>query len=180
MALMSGMPWIAIHLPHTPSRQKRYSIPAQAMEFRHPAHAPRSSAWRGQCCQKTGNCVPARCQNCGRTGSLVMPEVVEHQTQELERLERAAEDNPRPEAIGAAAAKPPSTPEEERTAKAWFLPYLIVGAILGAAIFFLDWQDSIFRPLTAERIHRYLLGGMGVVVLLAAAKALDIYVIGRL
>jgi small-conductance mechanosensitive channel len=108
-----------------------------------------------------------------------MPETIQQQTEELERLERAAEESNRPEDIPSAAARPHAA-VEARVSKLWFLSYFAVGAVLGAAIFLLDWQGDIFRPQTAARIHRYLLGTMGVLGLIAGAKAVDVYAISRL
>ena len=109
-----------------------------------------------------------------------MPETVEQQTEELGRLERAAEVSGRPEDISHVAAR--RDPDvQERTSKLWFLSYVAILAVLGLGIFLLDWQNSIFRPETAARIHRwYLLGAMGVVGLLGGAKAVDVYAISRL
>jgi small-conductance mechanosensitive channel len=62
----------------------------------------------------------------------------------------------------------------------WFISYLVFAAVLGLAILLLDWQEFRFRPVTAERMHRYLVGALGVVGLLAAAKAVDVFILVRL
>ncbi|MEY2410364.1 MAG: hypothetical protein QOF48_3034 [Verrucomicrobiota bacterium] len=108
-----------------------------------------------------------------------MPDSTEQQTQELKRLERAAEESNRPEDIPAAAATSQRTPTPSAS-KFWFVPYVAIGAVLGIALFFLDWQSSLFQPQTAARIHRYILGAFGVLILLTAARAIRIYAISRL
>jgi len=108
-----------------------------------------------------------------------MAEAVQEQTKELERLEQAAEEASRPEEIQRNAARqhPPDVP---KNFKIWFVSYLAVAAVLGAAIFLLDWKESLFSTLTREKIHRYLLGALGIVALLTAAKVMEVFVISRL
>jgi hypothetical protein len=98
-----------------------------------------------------------------------MAEAVQEQTKELERLEQAAEEASRPEEIRRNAARqhPSAVP---KNSKIWFVSYLAVAAVFGAAIFLLDCKESLFSTPTREKIHRYLLGALGIVGLLTAAK----------
>jgi small-conductance mechanosensitive channel len=108
-----------------------------------------------------------------------MSESVQEEVKELEKLEQAAEEASQPEQIRQNAAKA-QVQIPAGASKLWFLSYLIAAGVLGAAIFLVDWQQAFFRPATAEKIRRYLLGGMAIVGLLGMAKAVEIYAIGRL
>jgi small-conductance mechanosensitive channel len=108
-----------------------------------------------------------------------MGEQVEAEVKELEKLEQAAEETTAPEEIQERAAQPDVAVPAKRS-HLWFLPYLILLAALGGGIFLLDWQRSFFRPATAEKIYRYLLGGIGVTMVLMVARAVEVYAIGRL
>ncbi len=108
-----------------------------------------------------------------------MAEPVQQQTEELQRLERAAEESTRPEDIPIVAARPQPA-AAAGTSHFWFVWYLLAAAVFGAGLAFLDWKDSFFAPQTAVRIHRYLFGAIGIVSLLAGARALNVYALGRL
>lgn len=108
-----------------------------------------------------------------------MGERVEAEVKELEKLEQAAEETTAPEEIQRRAAQPEATAPPKQS-HLWFIPYLILLAILGGAIFLLDWQRSMFRPATVEKVYRYLLGGISITLLLAVARAIEVYAIGRL
>ena len=101
------------------------------------------------------------------------------EVRELEKLERAAEETTEPEQIEQTAARVEAE-AHSKTSKAWFVPYLIAAGVLGGGIFLLDWQQSLLRASTAEKVHRYLVGGLGIVVILTVARAAEIYAIGRL
>src|ERR1043166_3956124 len=104
---------------------------------------------------------------------------------ELEKLEKAAEEVEQvdekvsPEKIQKKAARPASA-TRAKIPPFWFVPYLIVAAIVGAGILFLEWKPELFRPYIADKIHGYLLGALGVIGVLGAAKALEVYAIGAL
>src|SRR5688572_19990090 len=108
-----------------------------------------------------------------------MGERVEAEVKELEKLEQAAEETTAPEEIQRRAARPEATAPPKQS-HLWFIPYVVLLAILGGAILLLDWQRSLFRPATAEKIYRYLLGGISITLLLAVARAIEVYAIGRL
>src|SRR5437868_4040259 len=108
-----------------------------------------------------------------------MADTIVNQTEELGRLERAAEESTRPEDIPV-VAKRSKHHRHAAVSKFWFVPYLVAGAVLGLGAFVNEWQESWFSPQTAARIHRYLVGGLGAACLLAAARAVDIYAINRL
>jgi hypothetical protein len=108
-----------------------------------------------------------------------MADSIQKQLKELERLEQAAENAEQPQEIQQEA----TSPEPETAARAsnlWFVPYLIAAAVLGGAIFLLDWKESLLRPATAEKVHRYLIGALSIAGLLTAAKAVDVYAVRRL
>ena len=67
----------------------------------------------------------------------------------------------------------------EKAQPFWFVPYLIAAAIIGAGILFVDWKPSLFGETLADKIHRYLLGGLGITGVLAFEKALEVYAIAR-
>jgi small-conductance mechanosensitive channel len=98
------------------------------------------------------------------------------QTKELEKLEQAAEQTTEPEDIQKVAESQP-TP---RVSPAWLIPYVIIAAVLGLGLLLLSWQLERLAPSMAQKIHRYLLGGLSVVLVLAAARAVELYAIARL
>src|SRR5688572_5339021 len=108
-----------------------------------------------------------------------MGEEVQAEVKELEKLEQAAEETSAPEEIQERAARP-EVSAPAKGSPLWFVPYLVLLGILVGAIFLLDWQRAWFRPATVEKIHRYLLGGIGIAIVLAVARALEVYAIGRL
>jgi small-conductance mechanosensitive channel len=101
------------------------------------------------------------------------------QTRELEKLEQVAEQEDNPERIRQ-KADDPKPPEPVKAPRFWFVPYLVVAALCGAGILFLQWRPGLFKASLLEKIQRYLIGGFGIVVLLAAARTIDVYLIGRL
>lgn len=108
-----------------------------------------------------------------------MDENVHEQVNELEKLERAAEESSEPEQIHREAGRP-KTENEAKAPKYWFVPYLVAAAVLGGLILFVDWQQSILRPEVAAKVYRYLLGALAIVGVLALARAVEVYAIGRL
>jgi len=103
-------------------------------------------------------------------------ESAQEQVKELERLEQAAENAGEPEKISQQVVKGPPA----HVPKFWFVGYLVVAGFMGGVIFLLDWQESLLDVAIAEKIHRYLIGGMGIVALLAVSKAIDVYALSRL
>jgi small-conductance mechanosensitive channel len=98
------------------------------------------------------------------------------QSRELEKLEQAAQETTEPEEIQKVAQSQPPPP----VSPAWVVPYLIVASVLGLGLVLLDWQTDRFAPTLAEKFHRYLVGGLSIVLLLAAARAVEVYAIARL
>ena len=101
------------------------------------------------------------------------------QKKELEKLEKAAEQVSEPKHIEQQAskeeAKPPGNPF-------WFIPYLLAAVIAGAALLLLDWSPD-FLHLSAtlgDKIRRYVVGALGVIAVLAAARGVEVYLIERL
>ena len=91
-------------------------------------------------------------------------------------MEQAAENAGEPEKISQQVVKGPPA----HVPKFWFVGYLVVAGFMGGVIFLLDWQESLLDVAIAEKIHRYLIGGMGIVALLAVSKAIDVYALSRL
>jgi len=98
---------------------------------------------------------------------------------ELEKLEKAAEQTSEPQEIQQRADQSKNGPAE-KIPPFWFVPYLAAAGVLGGGLLLLDWKESLFRPSLAERIHRYLPGGFGVVGVLAIARGIEVYAIARL
>src|SRR5437867_4867550 len=93
------------------------------------------------------------------------------QKRQLEKLENAAEHAAEPDEIQQKAEKPENDPNL-KTPAFWFVPYLIACAVAGAGMLLLDWKPSLFNPSLADKIHRYLLGALGVVGVLALERGL--------
>src|SRR5687767_3432579 len=97
------------------------------------------------------------------------------ESRELERLEQAAEEASEPQEIQKTAESQP----KPTVAPGWFVPYVVVAALLGLSLFLLDWQAFRFTPSTLEKIRRYVLGALGIVGLLAVARGVEVYAISR-
>jgi small-conductance mechanosensitive channel len=104
-----------------------------------------------------------------------MREEKAHETKQLEKLEQAAEETAEPEQIEKVAEARP----EPRISWTWFIPYLLVAAAMGFGLLLLDWQGARLGPALAEKIHRYLLGGLSIVVVLAVTRAVEVYAIAH-
>jgi small-conductance mechanosensitive channel len=107
-------------------------------------------------------------------------EEIKGQVESLENLEEAAvaSQSSDPREIEAKATQPEL---RTRTASSawWFLPYVIGALVVGFALLALDWQPWLRDSLT-QKVRRYLFGAAGLIVVLAIAKALDVYLIQRL
>jgi small-conductance mechanosensitive channel len=101
------------------------------------------------------------------------------QKKELEKLERAAQSADEPDKIQQKAAQPEKD-LPDKFSPFWFVPYLAAAAIAGAGILLLDWKPSLLQPSLAVKIHRYLLGALGIAAVLAVERALEVYAIARL
>jgi small-conductance mechanosensitive channel len=104
-----------------------------------------------------------------------MPEEKAPETKQLEKLEQAAEETAEPEQIEKVAETRP----EPKISWAWFIPYLLVAAVIGICLLLLDWQEARVGLSLAEKIRRYLLGGLSFVLILTAARAVELYAIAR-
>jgi len=107
-----------------------------------------------------------------------MEDTVHAQTEELETLELAAEQTSQPEEIQRKADQP-QTADPVKSSIVWILPYLAVAAIAGAGILLLEWKPGLVAISTAVKLERYLLGVLGAVGMLALARGLEVFVIGR-
>jgi small-conductance mechanosensitive channel len=104
-----------------------------------------------------------------------MGEATGEQTRELEKLEQAAEEASEPQEIQKTAESQP----KRTVRRGWFVPYVVVAGLLGLSLFVLDWQAFRFAPSTLEKIRRYLLGALGIAVLLTVARGVEVYAISR-
>ena len=107
-----------------------------------------------------------------------MSQEMEARAKEMQRLEEAAAETERPAEIQKKAGsdeKPASKPSSF-----WFVPYLIAAAVVGAGLLLVEWDKLRLNTSTALKIHRYLLGAIGVIVVLGLAKALHVFAIARM
>src|SRR5256885_15825773 len=93
---------------------------------------------------------------------------------ELEKLEEAAEQAEEPEQIREQAGK---AEEAARSARLWFVPYVLLAAVIGGGIMLVDWNGLPIKHELAVKFHRYLLGALGVIIVLGAAPAIEVYVL---
>lgn len=106
------------------------------------------------------------------------------QTKELKKLEKAAERTAEsqevcePERIEQEAAQEESEPARQPL---WFVPYAIAALVIAAAIVALQQYPDLlpFASTTLDELQRYCLGALGVTVVLAIARGVDVYVIER-
>jgi small-conductance mechanosensitive channel len=111
-----------------------------------------------------------------------MPQEIEEKTQELETLEEAALEAREPEQIEQKAAqhKAEARAEPATEDKVWFAGYIVTALILGGGILLVQWKESLVGASLALKIHRYLLGGLAVTVVLGLSRIVEVYVLGRL
>jgi small-conductance mechanosensitive channel len=101
------------------------------------------------------------------------------ETKQLEKLEKAAQETSHPKAIQE-KAEAPDRPERAGTSFLWFIPYVLAALVAGAGLVYLEWDNGrILRLAIETKIHRYLLGALGIVGVLTVARVLQIYVIAR-
>jgi small-conductance mechanosensitive channel len=104
------------------------------------------------------------------------------ETEQLSRLERAAQQTADPHAIQQKAARPTEKVRFHVAKADWIWLAVLAGAALllfGVQALF-DWKADRINPNLQERIHNYLKGGMLVFVMLAVAKAIEIFGLGRI
>jgi small-conductance mechanosensitive channel len=101
------------------------------------------------------------------------------ETEQLEKLEKAAQETDHPEAIQAKAESSAAS-KHSGTSFFWFIPYLLAAIVAGVGLIYLEWDNGRTLRLAVEtKIHRYLLGALGVAGVLAVARALQVYAIAR-
>ena len=108
-----------------------------------------------------------------------MPQESLHEKEELEKLESAAEHATEPEHIEQKAAQEEIAPPQKLF---WFIPYLLGSSSCRRCNRVSQWHSSFcdLSATTIEKIQRYLLGVLGVIVVLAAARAAELHLIERL
>jgi small-conductance mechanosensitive channel len=101
------------------------------------------------------------------------------QKKELEKLEKAAEKTSEPRRIEQQASKEETKPQGNTF---WFIPYALAAAAAGASLLLLNWNpDFVHLSATlSDQIRRYVTGALGVIGVLAAARAVEVYLIERL
>jgi small-conductance mechanosensitive channel len=99
--------------------------------------------------------------------------------EQLEKLEKAAEEVAQPEEIERKASRPEEAKVPARS-RFWFVPFLIVAAVLGAGVLLLDWRPSLFGESLALKLQRYLLGALAVIGVVTVMRALEVYAIERM
>jgi len=111
-----------------------------------------------------------------------MESQIHEEIEELQTLEKAAEQAAEPEQIGEKAeqCRIESTPKAAPEDKVWLVCALIAVLVLGGAILFLQWHPGLFPPALALKIHRYFLGGLAIAGLLGVMRLVEVYAIGRL
>ena len=104
------------------------------------------------------------------------------ETEQLARLERIAQRTENPKVIEKQAERPQEKFQFQiNKTEVWWL----IGFALAAALFFglqmlLNYKASLFEPQLQARVHHYLKGGTLIFLMLAAAKAIEIFAIGRI
>src|SRR6476646_10076755 len=104
---------------------------------------------------------------------------IKGQVESLQKLEEAAvvSQSADPKEIEAKATQPDLRAQAVSTW--WFVPYVVAALVVGIALLALDWQTFLRDSLT-QKVRRYLFGAAGLIVVLAVAKAIDVYLIQRL
>src|SRR5688572_26642307 len=100
------------------------------------------------------------------------------QSETLQNLEEAAAETTDPRQIEQKASTPAA--RAQSGSRWWFVPYLVFAVIVGGALMLLDWRDDSIRASLAEKLRRYLLGAGALCLVLAVAKAIEIYLIARM
>jgi len=92
-------------------------------------------------------------------------------------MEHAAEEVTQPEKIQERAKE---APQSARLAAHLtpLIPYVLAGLLIGAGILFVEWKP-LREPALADKIQRYLRGGLGIIGVLALTQGIDIFVISR-
>jgi small-conductance mechanosensitive channel len=102
------------------------------------------------------------------------------QSNELSRLERVALEDGDLSRMQQAVSAPgqESKPAVRNKDKVWFVAYLLVFLGMGGVVVLLSKPVGFLELANALRIQGYLRGAMVMVVVLALAHALDVYVVG--
>src|SRR5688500_11451045 len=101
-----------------------------------------------------------------------------HEKEQLEKLEQAAAQTSRPEQRPEQIAREASQVEaERRSGLAWALPYFIAAAAAGVGLAVVEWNPSLIHmsALATEKAQRYTAGALGVAIVMAIARAVEIY-----
>lgn len=102
-----------------------------------------------------------------------------HEKKQLENLEKAAAKVSEPEQIQQRAAE---EPQRERMRIAWVAPYFVAAALAGGLIALLR-ADLPILPLSvslSDTAERFALGALGIIVVLAIARGVEVYFIEQL
>jgi small-conductance mechanosensitive channel len=108
-----------------------------------------------------------------------MDERVHREVKELEKLERAAEDTVGPQQIKQ-RAKEQKTAEPPKHEKLGIVPYIVLALVFGGLIVLVDVNPRWLPDFVGPKFRRYLQGGLALTLLFGAAKAANVYLIGRI
>ena len=111
-----------------------------------------------------------------------MPQESLHEKEQLEVLEKAAARAPQPEQPEQIEERTSEVREERKPRLAWLVPYLTAAAVVCGLFVIVQW-DPAFLHLSDTMItkaQRYLMGALGITIVLAIARAAEVYWIGRL
>jgi small-conductance mechanosensitive channel len=100
------------------------------------------------------------------------------QTETLQNLEEAAAESSDPQQIEQKATS--ASARAQSGSPWWFAPYLVFAVIVAGSLLLLDWRADSMRASLAEKLRRYLLGAGALTIVLAVAKAIELYLIARL
>ena len=106
-----------------------------------------------------------------------------HEKEQLETLEQAAAQTEQPEHSPERIAREATEVRKERRAGfAWALPYFIAAIVGAIALAVLEWNPPLIHlsALGTEKAQRYSAGVLGVAIVLAIARGVEIYWIERL
>src|SRR5689334_10600021 len=104
------------------------------------------------------------------------------ETRELKKLERAAEKTEQEITEPGSIEREAAVEAKKPAPLLWLLPYVVAALVVGAGIF-ACLSDAELGPLSAtatDTLLRYLLGALGIIVVSAIARGIEVLVIERL
>jgi len=104
------------------------------------------------------------------------------ETEQLARLERIAQRTENPKVIEKQAEHPEGKFQFQinKTEVGWLIGFGVAAAFFFGLQTLLNYKEALFETQLQARLHHYLKGGTLIFLLLAAAKAIEIFGIGRI